>query len=198
MSSAPSRSDATDPLTAALQAAAASIAAAVRDVQAANPVVLVDGRSGSGKTTLTRALVAGWPLRGRVQVVALDALYPGWDGLDDGVAIARDEVLIPHARGLIGVWQRWDWDAGEPAEAHAVDPSLPLIVEGAGILDARTERLADVRVWLESPPASRRRRALARDGDAYRPHWDRWARQEERHIVRDRPAERATLVLPVP
>lgn len=171
---------------------------AVQSVQAANPVVLLDGRSGSGKTSLARALVAGWPLRGRVQVVALDSLYPGWDGLDEGVAIARDNVLIPHARGLIGIWQRWDWDAGEPAEAHAVDPSLPLIVEGSGILDARSERLADIRVWLESPASSRRRRALDRDGETYRPHWDRWAEQEERHIARDTPVTRATHAFVLP
>lgn len=171
---------------------------AVQSVQAANPVVLLDGRSGSGKTSLARALVSGWPLSGRVQVVALDSLYPGWDGLDAGVAIARDSVLVPHARGLVGVWQRWDWDADEPAEAHAVDPSLPLIVEGSGILDARTARLADVRVWLESPVASRKRRALERDGDGYRPHWDRWAEQEERHIARDTPAQRATHVFAMP
>ena len=47
-----------------------------------------------------------------------------------------------------------------PAEAHAVDPSLPLIVEGSGLLTPVTARLGDVRVWLESPPASRKQRAL--------------------------------------
>ena len=58
---------------------------------------------------------------------------------------------------------------GEPAEAHAVDPSLPLIVEGSGLLTPATARLGDVRVWLESPAASRKQRALARDGEAYPP-----------------------------
>lgn len=191
MSSAPSRSN-RDPFATALDEAARSILGAVTAVQASNPVVLIDGRSGSGKTSLTRDLVARWPLRGRVQTVALDSLYPGWDGLDDGVVTARDEILIPHARGLIGVWQRWDWDAAAPAEAHAVDPSLPLIVEGCGILTERTARLSDIRVWLESPAPSRKTRALARDGDGFRPHWDRWAAQEEVHLVRDRPRELAT------
>ncbi|MFX3748123.1 hypothetical protein ACJBQZ_12375, partial [Streptococcus suis] len=80
------------------------------------------------------------------------------------------------------------------AEAHAVDPSLPLIVEGVGILTPATARLGDVRVWLESPATSRRHRALARDGEAYRPHWERWARQEERHVREHRPMGLATLV----
>lgn len=165
---------------------------------AANPVVLIDGRSGAGKTSLSRALVARWPLAGRVQLVALDALYPGWDGLVRGVEAARDQVLRPHARGTIGVWQRWDWETQEHAEAHAVDPSLPLIVEGSGLLTPQTSHLGDVRVWLESPATSRRRRALDRDGDTFRPHWDGWSLQEDAHVDRDDPRAWATIVAEIP
>ena len=197
MSSAPSSASA-DPVSAALEAAATHILDAIVGIAASNPVVLIDGRSGSGKTSLARLLVARWPLHGRVQLVALDSLYPGWDGLADGVETARELILRPHARGLIGIWERWDWDASAPAEAHAVDPSLPLIVEGSGLLTAATARLGDVRVWLESPAHSRMRRALERDGDTYRPHWSRWAEQEERHLARDEPTRRATHVFAIP
>jgi len=197
VSSAPSRSDA-DPVATSLARAVGHLTTAIEQVAASNPVVLIDGRSGAGKSSLARALVSRWPLRGRVQLVALDSIYPGWDGLDDGVELARELILTPHARGVVGVWQRWEWTTGEPAEAHAVDPSLPLIVEGAGLLTPATARLGDVRVWLESPAASRRQRALDRDGDSYRPHWDRWARQEQRHVERDDPMRLATHVFPVP
>ena len=197
MSSAPSNANA-DPVSTALEVAATQVLNSVVGLGASNPVVLIDGRSGSGKTSLARILVARWPLRGRVQLVALDSLYPGWEGLADGVEAARELILRPHARGLIGVWERWDWETSEPAEAHAVDPSLPLIVEGSGLLTAATARLGDVRVWLESPAQSRMRRALDRDGDTYRPHWKGWAEQEERHLSRDEPTSRATHVFMIP
>lgn len=198
MSSALSRSSRSDPFTRVLSEAAAVVIDAVRGLQASNPVILIDGQSGAGKTTLAALLVRHWPLPGRVQLVALDSIYPGWDGLRAGVDTARDDVLIPHARGRSGVWQRWDWESEAPAEAHAVDPALPLIMEGSGLLDSRTARLADVRIWLESPAASRKRRALERDGALYRPHWERWAAQEERHLSEDDPRALATHVFDLP
>jgi hypothetical protein len=197
VSSASSRSS-RDPVADALAAAAATVLGAVTAVSAANPVVLIDGRSGAGKSSIARRLVADWPLRGRVQLVALDSIYPGWDGLADGVEIAREQILTPHGRGLVGVWQRWDWESAEPAEAHAVDPSLPLIVEGSGLLTPMTARLGDVRIWLESPERARRTRALARDGELFRPHWQQWAEQEERHLARDEPERHATHVFAIP
>lgn len=192
----PSRSD--DAVAAALAHAAALIAEDVRALAASNPVVLIDGGSGAGKTSLAARVARAWPLTGRVQVVALDSLYPGWDGLDEGAERALDGILRPHGRGLLGAWRRWDWERGEEAETHAVDPALGVIVEGSGILRPSTARLADVRVWVESGESSRKSRALARDGETYRPHWDRWAAQERRHRERDRPADLATRIVQVP
>ena len=192
----PSRSD--DAVAAALSHAAELIAQDVRALAASNPVVLIDGGSGAGKTSLAARLARAWPVTGRVQVIALDSLYPGWDGLDDGAERALEGILRPHGRGLLGAWRRWDWDRGEEAETHAVDPALGVIVEGSGILRPSTARLADIRIWVESGESSRKARALARDGDSYRPHWDRWAAQERRHLERDRPRELATRVIEVP
>lgn len=165
---------------------------------AANPVVLIDGRSGAGKTSLARMLVDRWPIAGRVQCIALDSIYPGWDGLSDGVERALNGVLRPHGRGYLGEWRRWDWQNGREAEIHAVDPSLGVVVEGSGILTPATAGIADVRVWVESAETSRKARALARDGDSYRPHWEQWARQESDHIARDDPRSLATIVVEVP
>ncbi|WP_242497688.1 hypothetical protein [Microbacterium protaetiae] len=179
-----------------MQQAADRILAAVHDARRPNAVVLIDGRSGAGKSTLAGLVAARWG--DSVQLVALDWLYPGWDGMDAGVQQIRRKVLEPHRRAERGAWSRWDWEQNAPAEQHDVDPALPLLIEGAGLVTPTTARCADVTVWLQSPATSRRRRALDRDGDAYRPHWERWATQERTHIVRDAPAALAQIVVDVP
>lgn len=192
----PSRSD--DPVGAALERASTLIVDDIRALSAANPVVIIDGRSGAGKTTLARMLVERWPIVGRVQLVALDSIYPGWDGLQSGVEHALDGILRPHGRGYLGEWRRWDWERDAEAESHAVDPALGVLIEGSGILTPATAAIADVRVWLESAEPGRKARALNRDGETYRPHWDRWAAQENAHIARDDPRALATRVVEVP
>jgi len=179
-----------------LHAALQNVEQAVRGRGIPNPVVLIDGRSGAGKSTLARLLIECW--RGPVQLVALDSLYPGWDGLDAASQIVRDQILVPVRRGEAGVWRRWDWGRDAPAEEHRVRPDRPLVIEGSGALTAGSAALADVTVWMDGPESARRRRALSRDGDAYRPHWERWARQEERHVARDRPDGLAQILIEVP
>ncbi|MGN6324718.1 hypothetical protein [Pseudolysinimonas sp.] len=153
---------------------------------AGRPVVLVDGGSGAGKTSLGRLLAPALD----AQLVSLDALYPGWDGLEAGSAAVVSDVLRPHDPG----WRAWDWRAERPAEWHALDPARPLVVEGCGALSRAARGLATFGVWVELDAAERKRRALARDGDEYAPHWDRWARQEAAFWARDHPWEQADAV----
>lgn len=47
---------------------------------------------------------------------------------------------------------------------------------------------------MDADDAERKRRALERDGDTYRPHWDRWAAQEEEYIIRFQPRVCADLI----
>ncbi|MBA8815930.1 hypothetical protein FHX48_001003 [Microbacterium halimionae] len=133
-----------------------------------------------------------------MQLIALDDIYPGWDGLDDGVAYVRQHVLEPHARGEVARWQRWDWERDCRAEHSEVDPDRSLVIEGSGIITELTMPFASVAVWLDAPDLARKQRALGRDGDTYSPHWERWAAQEEAHILRDQPSARATLRFDLP
>ena len=154
---------------------------------AERPVVLVDGGSGSGKTTLAAALA---PALG-AQLVRLDDIYRGWDGLEGGSLHVEHEVLSPsHPR-----WQRFDWDLGEPAEWHDLDAGRPVIIEGSGCLSRANRALASFAIWVELDAPTRKSRALLRDGDSYAPYWDRWARQEEAFFERENPRGLADLIL---
>ena len=150
--------------------------------------VLIDGRSGSGKTTLAAELVTIVP---GAQLVRLDDIYPGWDGLQAASEHVFENVLSASSPR----WQRWDWITDQPAEWTALDPQRPIIVEGCGTLSRQNAALADLRVWVELDEPTRKARALARDGETYAPHWDRWARQEDAFIARENPRELADVTL---
>lgn len=154
--------------------------------------VLLDGRSGSGKSTLADHLQQSWESSA---VVRLDDIYPGWDGLAWTVDHIRSELLEPRAADCPGRWRRWDWSASAPAGWHVVEPHRRLIVEGVGALTPANRELADLGIWFDAPDALRKQRALARDGDTYRPHWDRWAAQEDDFIARYAPRRAADYVV---
>ncbi|UFS59635.1 nucleoside/nucleotide kinase family protein [Subtercola endophyticus] len=153
----------------------------------AGPVLLIDGRSGSGKTVLATALAAALD----AQLVHLDDIYPGWSGLDAASQHVHDELLA----GEPPRWQRWDWAGERPAEWSSVDPRRPLVIEGIGSLSRANAGSATFAVWLELDDATRRRRALDRDGAAYEPHWQMWAAQEDAFLAREDPAALADVVV---
>ena len=134
------------------------------------PVVTIDGYSGSGKSTLAAALarlVNGW------QVLHLDDWYPGWDGLAEGAHIAC-RIAADLRGGRASSYEAWDWENGRTGAMISV-PLAPTIIEGCGAIDAE----ADLSVWIADPGEDERRsRALARDGQTYAPHWQRWADQD--------------------
>ncbi len=154
-------------------------------------VVAVDGHSGSGKTTLAAAVAAALG----ADVVHLDQVYPGWDGLAESVDILATCVLQPLAEGRRAAYRRWDWSRGEWAEEHVVLPAPFLVVDGCGSSALPAGRYAAVRVFLDADPTLRRARGLARDGEAYAPHWERWAVQERELFARDGTRQRADLVI---
>ena len=134
------------------------------------PVVTIDGYSGSGKSTLAAALVRlvnGW------QVLHLDDWYPGWDGLAAGADSAR-RIAADLRAGRASSYEAWDWEHGITGATIRV-PLAPTIIEGCGAIEAE----ADLSVWIADPGEEERRtRALARDGQTYAPHWQRWADQD--------------------
>ena len=180
-----------------LHADPAHVAVVVATARAATPlaghtvVVGVDGRSGSGKTVLATAVADAL----ECPVVHLDDVFPGWDGLAAGVALATQHVLVPLARGTRAAYPTWDWGRDRPGPIRRVEPSTYLVLEGCGALVPPAVLYAAVRIWVDAPDALRRERALARDGEVYAPHWDRWAAQEDAAYSMSDPRDHAHVVL---
>ena len=154
-------------------------------------VVAVDGRSGSGKTTLALAVADAL----RAPVVHMDRLYPGWDGLAASVPILVSEVLAPLADGVSAAYRVWDWHHDRWNGREQVPHAPVVVVEGCGSSVGPAGARAAVRVWMEAPRAERLRRGLERDGETYRPHWERWAAQEDRVYAVDGTRAKADLVI---
>lgn len=159
-------------------------------------VILIDGPSGSGKTDLALRIAAEWTGTDRPQLLHLDDVYPGWDGLEAASRHITDAVLVPLRAGAPARWQRYDWAAGRPAEWHELSDAHPLIIEGCGALSRANAALADLRIWVETGDDERRRRALARDGELYEREWDRWEAQWREFVRREDPRALASVIVP--
>ncbi len=178
-------------------AAPAHVALVLAAVAAATPgcagvtVVAIDGPSGSGKSTLATAVAEALG----ATLLRMDDFYPGWEGLEEAIALLADRVLAPLCRGEDASVDSWDWVADRPGpELHVPHTGL-LVVDGVGSTVGRAGARAAVRVWVEADAGLRRARGIARDGEAYEPFWDRWAAQEAAVFGTDDPRSRADVVI---
>lgn len=152
-------------------------------------LLCVDGPAGSGKTTLANAVAE----RTGAPVVRMDDLYPGWTGLFE-VEPHVLGILGPLAEGRPGRYRRYDWTVDRYAEEHTVAPSPLLILEGVGSGCRAWAPWTTALVWVETDEETRLTRGLARDGEAFRPHWLAWMKDEQALFAREDTRGRADLV----
>ena len=145
---------------------------------AALPLIIgIDGRSGSGKTRLSELLEQSLSAEGiGVRVLNLDSIYPGWDGLAEGTKNWR-KISRNLRNGKPASYREWNWHADAPGPEHTINPAQETVIicEGVGAIVGT----CDVRIVVKAPDELRYRRAIDRDGEMYRPHWESWAAQEE-------------------
>ena len=185
----------TDPARPEHVDAVVRLVAAVEARCGATTVVAIDGPSGSGKTTLAIGVRDRLGEVDTVELVHMDHLYPGWDGLAAGPGLLADRVLGPLSRGERATYPVWSWVRDEWDGTRSVDPARFLVVEGCGSSVGPAASYASVRVFVDADCDVRMRRGLARDGDVYRPNWQRWADQETTLFSRDGTKARADLVI---
>lgn len=160
-------------------------------------VVAIDGPSGSGKTTFGDVVAAELERRTgrRPQVVHMDDIYPGWDGLAEAVDLVVEWVLARLTAGRPASFRRWDWEAGERAETVEVPQADWLVLEGVGAGSAACRPHLVGLAWVEAPADVRMARGIERDGEAFRPHWERWARQEAELFAAEETRDHADVII---
>jgi uridine kinase len=158
-------------------------------------LVCVDGHAGSGKSTLGEAVRDLAAETGTSDLVHLDDLLDGWDGLPRVAETLHRDVLVPLTEGRAGRYRRYDWHRASFAEAHVVEPVDLLVVEGVGSGASAYSSLVTTLVWVEAPAELRLVRGIGRDGEALRPQWLRWMSAEDALFRRERTQERADVIV---
>jgi hypothetical protein len=161
------------------------------------PVVLaVDGRSSSGKSTLAaqlRGVVAG------SAVVHTDDIA-WWHSRFGWTDLLIEGVLLPARAGQPVAFRPPRWDQRHRPGAIEVPAGCPLlIIEGVGAARGETARLCDAAIWVQSDGREAERRSLARVGQPGGPltarHYRDWMAEEIPFVARERPWERADLII---
>jgi phosphoribulokinase len=169
-------------------------------------LVGIDGPGGSGKSTLARRLVPR--VAGAVVVegddfyrdltdddrAALDAAS-GYDRYFDWQRL-REQVLLPVRQGRpVLRYRRYDWEHGRLGD-WVERPMPPVVVlEGVYTLRPQLADLVDLKVFVTTGEATRRRRQVDRGEN---PHaWiDRWMAAEDHYARLVHPERTADLVVP--
>ena len=176
----------------------ALLARIARDVRARRPpggivtrIVAIDGLGGSGKSTfalqLSRAL-------GGVPIVQTDD-FATWDNPIDWWPDVLERVLIPLSRGDSAHFERSRWGREADGELVVVEPTEFLVLEGVTASREAFAPYLTYSIWVDTPAPLRLQRGLDRDGPSAQAQWQAWMAQEERYRLRERPDERADLVV---
>ncbi|GAA2547221.1 anthranilate synthase component 1/para-aminobenzoate synthetase [Neomicrococcus aestuarii] len=148
-------------------------------------IIAIDGRSGAGKSTLALELATLLRKHRPVALFHLEDIYPGWDGLEEGIDLYTKRVAEPLFWGETAHWFAWDWYQDREGEKRSTPPAPIVIIEGVGANARSASRFIDAHIWVSLTDEERKRRALERDGETYAPHWDRWAQQEQHWMDSD-------------
>src|SRR5699024_2297036 len=135
-----------------------------------------------------------------VTVLRLEDFYHGWDGLTAGNEQFSEDVLPALAAAETATDPIRDWNSpgtyrGGPGPVVTARPTEVMICEGGGVGARPNREYLDVLIWLRVPDKVRYKRAMGRDGETYRAHWDRWAAQERAMLDQDQIYDAADLVL---
>ena len=112
----------------------------------------------------------------------------------DWVAEMRAGVLESVLRGEPVAYRPPPWDErSRPGAIEVPAPCELLVVEGVGAGRAELADLIDRAIWVQSDREIARERGIERDGDVA--GWEEWQSEEVPFLARDRPWERADVIV---
>jgi uridine kinase len=153
-------------------------------------VIAIDGRSASGKTTFAKHLANALnaPLVHTDDIAWYHSFFDWWP-------LAIEHILEPFRAGQAVDWRPEAWIAQNRSGSIEVPVSPIVLLEGVSA--ARLELMAwvDLVVWVETDLQVAEHRGLERDGPEGRDFWFEWQAAERPFLERDRPWERADVVV---
>jgi uridine kinase len=157
----------------------------------ATKIIAIDGPGGAGKTSLAARLadeLGGVPVLHTDDFASPDNAFDWWPRV-------IDEVLEPLVRNRSVRFRRTDWEDRQRELWAEVEPADFVILEGVSASRAAFQPFLTYSIWIETPRDLRLQRGLVRDGQEARAQWEQWMAQEDGYIERERPQDRADLVV---
>jgi hypothetical protein len=172
-----------------------TFAALATDVLAPPPrrgstrVVAVDGGSASGKSTFATRLAAAMdvPVLHTDDVAWWESFFGWWPLLVEG-------ILEPLARGEDVRYRPPAWERRARPGAIEIPGAPAVVVEGVGASRRELAPYLDRAIWVDADRQLALERGMQRE-DEDLSFWREWELAEEDHLARDRPWERADLLV---
>ena len=152
-------------------------------------IVAVDGGSAAGKSTFAARLAGALA----TTVVHTDDVA-WWESFFGWTPLLVEGVLEPLLEGCPVRFRPPAWEARERGGAIVAEPGPAVVVEGVGAGRQELAGYLDHLIWVDTDRQLAYERGLARPGEDPG-FWREWELEEEVHFARDRPWERADLLV---